>query len=87
MGNCSGKRHKKTEPLAKGEKRKIINAQNNFVRNLVSTTEAEDEVDGDSIGPGKSTCCNLDWHQSLKQIFIRVSFHILVASLTLMALF
>ena len=53
MGNCSGKRHKKTEPLAKGEKRKIINAQNNFVRNLVSTTEAEDEAEGDSIGPGK----------------------------------
>ena len=29
----------------------------------------------------------LDWLQSLKQIFIIVSYHILVASLTLMALF
>ena len=31
--------------------------------------------------------CRIDWLQSLKQIFINVSFHILVASLTLMALF
>ena len=30
---------------------------------------------------------NLDWLQSLKQFFINVSFHILVDSLTLMALF
>ena len=29
----------------------------------------------------------LDWLQSLKQNFITVSYHILVASLTLMALF
>ena len=29
----------------------------------------------------------LDWHQSLKQFFISVSYHILVATLTLMALF
>ena len=29
----------------------------------------------------------VDWHQSLKQFFINVSYHILVASLTLMALF
>ena len=29
----------------------------------------------------------VDWPQSLKQFFINVSFHILVASLTLMALF
>ena len=29
---------------------------------------------------------NVDWLQSLKQFFINVSFHILVASLTLMAL-
>ena len=29
----------------------------------------------------------LDWLQSLNQIFIHVSYHILVASLTLMALF
>ena len=29
----------------------------------------------------------LDWLQSLKQFFINVSYHILVASLTLMALF
>ena len=29
----------------------------------------------------------LDWLQSLKQLFINVSYHILVASLTLMALF
>ena len=29
----------------------------------------------------------VDWLQSLKQFFISVSFHILVASLTLMALF
>ena len=29
----------------------------------------------------------LDWLQSLKQCFINVSYHILVASLTLMALF
>ena len=31
--------------------------------------------------------CSLDWLQSLKQFFINVSYHILVASLTLMALF
>ena len=31
--------------------------------------------------------CNVDWRQSLKQIFINVSYYILVASLTLMALF
>ena len=30
---------------------------------------------------------NVDWLQSLKQFFINVSYHILVASLTLMALF
>ena len=30
---------------------------------------------------------SLDWHQSLKQFFINVSYHIRVASLTLMALF
>ena len=30
--------------------------------------------------------CNLDWLQSLKQFFINVPYHILVASLTLMAL-
>ena len=29
----------------------------------------------------------LDWLQSFKQVFINVSYHILVASLTLMALF
>ena len=29
---------------------------------------------------------NVDWFQSLKQCFINVSYHILVASLTLMAL-
>ena len=29
----------------------------------------------------------LDWLQSLEQLFINVSYHILVASLTLMALF
>ena len=29
---------------------------------------------------------DLDWHQSLKSFFINVSYHILVASLTLMAL-
>ena len=32
-------------------------------------------------------CQILDWLQSLKQFFINASFHILVASLTLMALF
>ena len=31
--------------------------------------------------------CVLDWLQSLKHFFINVSYHILVASLTLMALF
>ena len=31
--------------------------------------------------------CTLDWLQSLKQFFMKVSYHILVASLTLMALF
>ena len=30
---------------------------------------------------------DIDWLQSLKQFFINVSYHILVASLTLMALF
>ena len=30
---------------------------------------------------------SLDWPQSLKQFFINMSYHILVASLTLMALF
>ena len=36
-------------------------------------------------------CCDvinqIDWLQSLKQFFTNVSYHILVASLTLMALF
>ena len=53
MGNCSGKKQKKTESHAQEEKRKIITAQNNFVQRLVSTTEAEvDAVDADSVGPG-----------------------------------
>ena len=30
---------------------------------------------------------NIDWLQTLKQLFTNVSYHILVASLTLMALF
>ena len=30
---------------------------------------------------------NLDWLKSLKHFFINVSYHVLVASLTLMALF
>ena len=34
-----------------------------------------------------STGFQLDWLQSLKQFFINVSYHIFVASLTLMALF
>ena len=34
-----------------------------------------------------SSLCALDWLQSLKQFFINVSHHILVASLALMALF
>ena len=38
------------------------------------------------IYPG-SAGQELDWLQSLKQFFINVSYHILVASLTLMALF
>ena len=32
-------------------------------------------------------CLLIDWLQSLKQFFINASYHILVASLTLMALF
>ena len=32
------------------------------------------------------TVSSIDWLQSLKQFFINVSYHILVASLTLMAL-
>ena len=42
------------------------------------TCTPDDELD--------STDC-LDWLQSLKQFFTNVSYHILVASLTLMALF
>ena len=39
-------------------------------------------------GFGKtSQMYRLDWLQSLKQFFINVSYHIFVASLTLMALF
>ena len=34
-----------------------------------------------------TTGLTIDWLQSLKQFFINVSYHILVASLTLMALF
>ena len=53
MGNCSGKKQKKVETHAQGERRKIRNAQDNFVRKLVDTNEAElDEVDRDSVGPG-----------------------------------
>ena len=33
------------------------------------------------------SCLSLDWLQSLKHFFINASYHILVASLTLMALF
>lgn len=52
MGNCSGKKHQKTESYAQGERRKIQNAQDRFVRQLVNTTEAElDDMDGDSVGP------------------------------------
>ena len=32
-------------------------------------------------------CAEVDWLQSLKQFFINVSYHILVASLTLVARF
>ena len=35
----------------------------------------------------QSRHCSVDWLQSLKQFFINVSYQILVASLTLMALF
>ena len=35
----------------------------------------------------KRAAIQLDWLQSLKRFFINVSYHILVASLTLMALF
>ena len=44
---------------------------------------------GISVGPllYLAVICILDWLKSLKQFFINVSYHILVASLTLMALF
>ena len=35
----------------------------------------------------KHACLYVDWLQSLKQFFINVSYHILLVSLTLMALF
>ena len=38
------------------------------------------------LGIYNQVILKLDWHQSLKQFFIKVSYHILVASLTLMAL-
>ena len=55
----------------------------------------EDEyVQGlDVVKPGQNKILEspnddqVDWLQSLKQFFINVSYHILVASLTLMALF
>ena len=37
--------------------------------------------------PASHSLSSVDWLQSLKQFFINVSYHILVASLTLMALF
>ena len=37
--------------------------------------------------PTVPICIDLDWLLSLKQFFINVPYHILVASLTLMALF
>ena len=39
------------------------------------------------FNPGIHSHEQVDWLQSLKQFFINVSYHILVASLTLMALF
>ena len=54
MGNCSGKRQKKVETHAQGERRKIRTAQDNFVRKLVDTSDADlDEIDRDSVGPGR----------------------------------
>ena len=40
-----------------------------------------------SLNDFGSLSFQLDWLQSIKQFFINVSYHILVASLTLMALF
>ena len=53
----------------------VFSLQNLFFSNL------------SGIQPACQTLCIIDWLRSLTQIFINVSYHILVASLTLMALF
>ena len=52
MGNGYGKTHPVTDSRAR-ERRKILNAQDSFVRKLVDNSgENIDDVDGDSVGPG-----------------------------------
>ena len=50
-------------------------------------TEIRDQGNCAASWAFSTTGTLLDWLQSLKQFFIDVSYHILVASLTLMALF
>ena len=50
---------------------------------LIDKMDAVEDTKGNNGERGKK----IDWLQSLKQFFINVPYHILVASLTLMALF
>ena len=50
---------------------------------LASSQDSDEPADSHSL----ISHTNIDWHQSLKQFFINVPYHILVGSLTLMALF
>ena len=55
------------------------------VSNSLDTNQARQFAES-YLGPN-CLQLNVDWLQSLKQFFINVSYHILVSSLTLMALF
>ena len=54
MGNCTGKRQKKVVTHAQGERRKIRDAQDSFVRKLVDSNGDIDNVERDSVGPGEN---------------------------------
>ena len=56
----------------------LTHVQNFFMRTARGSVSSPDQ--------GKLTIMGLDWPQSLKQFFINVSYHILLASLALMAL-
>ena len=49
--------------------------------------ERELTIEAYHQGPSQQVRLSIDWPQPLKQFFINVLYHILVASITLMALF